>query len=90
MLVKKTIMSGAAALGIAGLVLGTQAWSYIRTGVSNVQNAVQSEVPIAFEIDRARNEVQLLIPEIRRSLHVVAEEQVEVEHLKAEIGRAHV
>ena len=86
MLIKKTIVSGAAALGIAGLVLGTQAWSYIRTGVSNVQNAVQSEVPIAFEIDRARNEVQLLIPEIRRSLHVVAEEQVEVEHLKAALN----
>ena len=50
------------------------------------QNAVQSEVPIAFEIDRARNEVQLLIPEIRRSLHVVAEEQVEVEHLKAALN----
>ncbi len=83
MFVTKTVKAGLATLGIAAVVFGTQAWSYIRTGVSNVQNAVQSEVPIAFEIDRARNEVQLLLPEIRKSLHVVAEEQVEVEHLKA-------
>ncbi len=83
MLIKKTIVTGLAVLGTAGVVFGTQAWSYVRTGVNNVQNAVQSEVPIAFELDRARNEVQLLLPEIRKSLHVVAEEQVEVEHLKA-------
>ena len=83
MFVKKSVKAGLAALGVAGLVFGTQAWSYIRTGVSNVQNAVQAEVPIAFELDRARHEVQQLLPEIRRSLHVVAEEQVEVEHLKA-------
>ncbi len=83
MLVKKSIVTGLAVLGAAGVVFGTQAWSYVRTGVNNVQNAVQAEVPIAFELDRARDEVQLLLPEIRKSLHVVAEEQVEVEHLKA-------
>ena len=83
MFIKKSVKASLAALGLAGMVFGTQAWSYIRTGVSNVQNAVQAEVPIAFELDRARNEVQQLLPEIRKSLHVVAEEQVEVEHLKA-------
>ena len=83
MFIKKSVKASLAALGVAGVIFGTQAWSYIRTGVSNVQNAVQAEVPIAFELDRARNEVQLLLPEIRKSLHVVAEEQVEVEHLKA-------
>lgn len=83
MFVKKSVKASLAVLGVAGVVFGTQAWSYIRTGVNNVQNAVQAEVPIAFELDRARNEVQQLIPEIRKSLHVVAEEQVEVEHLKA-------
>ncbi len=82
MFVTKTVKAGLATLGIAAVVFGTQAWSYIRTGVNNVQNAVQSEVPIAFELDRARNEVQQLLPEIRKSLHVVAEEQVDVEHLK--------
>lgn len=83
MVVKKAVVTGLAVLGAAGVVFGTQAFSYIRTGVSNVQNAVQAEVPIGFELDRARNEVQQLLPEIRKSLHVVAEEQVEVEHLKA-------
>lgn len=83
MFISKSVKMGLAALGVSGVVFGTQAWSYIRTGVSNVQNAVQAEVPIAFELDRARDEVQQLLPEIRKSLHVVAEEQVEVEHLKA-------
>lgn len=86
MFVTKTVKMGLAALGITGVVFGTQAWSYIRTGINNVQNAVQSEVPISFELDRARNEVQQLLPEIRKSLHVVAEENVEVDHLKVALG----
>jgi len=86
MFVTKTVKMGLAALGISGVVFGTQAWSYIRTGINNVQNAVQSEVPISFELDRARNEVQQLLPEIRKSLHVVAEENVEVDHLKVALG----
>lgn len=86
MVLKKTVMTGLTVLGVAGMVFGTQAWSYLRTGVSNVQTAVQSEVPIAFELDRARGEVEQLLPEIRKSLHVVAEEQVEVEHLKSALN----
>lgn len=86
MVVKKAVVTGLTVLGVAGMVFGTQAWSYLRTGVSNVQTAVQSEVPIAFELDRARGEVEQLLPEIRKSLHVVAEEQVEVEHLKSALN----
>ncbi len=82
MFVKKSVKAGLAAAGLAVALFGTQAWSYIQTGFNRVQDAVQSEVPISFELDRARNEVQQLIPVIRKSLHVVAEEQVEVDHLK--------
>jgi len=83
MFVKKSVKAGLAAAGLAIALFGTQAWSYVRTGFNQVQGAIQSEVPISFELDRARNEVQQLLPEIRKSLHVVAEEQVEVDHLKA-------
>ena len=76
MFVKKSVKAGLAAAGLAVALFGTQAWSYVRTGFNQVQGAIQSEVPISFELDRARNEVQLLLPEIRKSLHVVAEEQV--------------
>jgi chromosome segregation ATPase len=49
--------------------------------------AVKAEVPIEFEIERARNLVDHLVPDIRRCMHVIAEQQVEVEHLQQQIAR---
>ena len=76
-------MLGAAAVGT--MIFGTDAVSYMSTGYNEVRDAVRKEVPIEFEIERARHEVEQLVPEIHKSLHVIAEQQVEVENLKETI-----
>ena len=43
-------------------------------------------MPIEFQIDRARTMVRDLEPEIRRSMHVIAKEEVEVEQLDKRIS----
>jgi chromosome segregation ATPase len=53
-----------------------------------VKDSVRSSVPIEFEIDRARKMVKNLIPDIRRNMHVIAKEEVEVERLEGQIERA--
>jgi hypothetical protein len=48
--------------------------SYVRTGANTVRATIKQEVPLEFEIQRARELVEQLAPEIRQSLHVIAEE----------------
>ena len=79
---------GLAASGLVGSFLfGRDATSYLRTGFRNVRNAVKAEVPLEFEMERARNIVEQLIPDIRNCMHVVAEQQVETENQRVEIAQ---
>ena len=52
--------------------------SYIRTSAGYVTDAVQDAVPIEFQVDRARGMIQDLVPEVRKNMHVIAKEEVEV------------
>lgn len=76
--------------GIVGLV-GTLAvakigaWSYIKTGVNTAGDSMRDSVPIEWEIKRARQMIMDLKPEIRNNLHVVAQEEVGVKNLAAQI-----
>lgn len=80
-MIKKIVIGSAIAVALGTFVFGRDAFSYVRTGFHNVRNAVKSEVPIEFEIQRARTMVDQLVPEIRQCMHVIAEQQVDVEHL---------
>lgn len=80
------IKKGLLGLAVAGLlgtfVFGTEAVSYLRAGCRNVKNAVKAEVPIEFEAERAQTLVERLVPDIRQCMHVVAEQQVDLENLQ--------
>ncbi len=73
---------------LGGLVLGKGAWSYLTTGYERASQTVEDSVPLDFQIDRARKMVRDLEPEIRRSMHVIAKEEVEVESLDKRIESA--
>ena len=85
-MLKKLIM-GAAATATAGtLLLGADAFSYLRTFGGNVREAVKSEISVEFELDRIRNEVDNLMPEIRKHMTIVAEQSVDVKDLDRELA----
>lgn len=86
-MVKKIALGTLAVAAVGSFVFGRDAWSIVATGCDNVRDAVRSGVPVEFEISRARKEVEHLTPEIRRSLHVIAEQEVEVQNLRAAIAR---
>ena len=82
---KPTIYGMIALVGLGSFVFGRDVLSYVRTSASSVREAVKSEVPIEFEVQRARDMVENLVPDIRRCMHVIAEQQVDVEALRKEI-----
>lgn len=84
-MVKKALMvvGGAALLPV--FVFGRDALSYLRTAGESVKTAVKAEVPTEFEIQRIHDLLKNLIPDIRQCMHVIAEQQVDIEHLNDDI-----
>lgn len=87
-MVKKVIMVVGGAGLLSVLLFGTDAASYVWTSASKVKDSVRGSVPIEFEIDRAREMVKDLVPDIRRNMHVIAKEEVEIEKLQKQIAVA--
>jgi len=84
-MLKKLFLGTFVAAIACGLLFGTEAASYLTTSCERVVDSVQDTVPIEFQIDRARKMVRDLEPEIRRSMHVIAKEEVEVAELDKRI-----
>ncbi len=87
-MIKKAIFGGGVALILGLLFFGRDAVSYVTTSTGYLKDSVKSSVPVEFEIERARRMVHDLVPEIRRNMHVIAKEEVEVEQLQRQIDDA--
>ena len=84
-MIKKTLLV-VIGLGVTTLVLfGRDAASYVSTTYHRLTSSVQESVPVEFQIDRARQMVRDLEPEIRRSMHVIAKEEVALEQLNQQL-----
>jgi hypothetical protein len=85
-MIKRAILVGTG-LGLTSLVLfGRDAASYVKTSYHRVTCTVQDRVPIDFQIDRAKQMVRDLDPEIRNSMHVIAKEEVALDQLNQQIA----
>ncbi len=89
-MLKKALIGAAALMALGTFVFGRDAISYASTWGKSVRTAVKSEVPLEFEIDRARVEVENLVPDIRDMMHVIASAQVDIEHKAKEVARKNV
>ena len=87
-MLKKLIVTGLIVAVGGGLLMGSNLGSYVSTTYERVSDGVEDSVPLDFQIDRARKLVRDLEPEIRRSMHVIAKEEVEVEALDRRIESA--
>jgi peptidoglycan hydrolase CwlO-like protein len=82
-MLKKTIVVGAAVL-LLGLLFGR---SHVRTAVGMAKEAVKENVPIQFEIKRAREMIRGLVPEIEKNMHRIAREETEVAKLEKQVAK---
>jgi peptidoglycan hydrolase CwlO-like protein len=86
-MLKKTLIGVGTAAALGSLIFGRDVVSYARTAWSATREAVKREVPLEFQVQRARTAVGQLVPAIQKTLKTIAEQQVDIEHLNKEIAR---
>ncbi|HEY4310749.1 MAG TPA: hypothetical protein VGN12_14965 [Pirellulales bacterium] len=85
-MIKKVLLAGIGLSLVGAMFFGRDAFSYFRTTAGRMKDTVRGSVPLDFEIDRARRMVKELVPDIRKNMHVIAKEEVEVEQLRKQIA----
>ncbi len=84
-MVKKVGLVAAAVALLLGLTFGRDAFSYVKTSLGSFRKAVRESVPVDFELGRARQMIKDLDPEIRRNMHLIAKEEVDVQNLRDQL-----
>src|SRR3954470_9581279 len=87
-LVKYGIVTVASAALIGGVVFGTDLKSYLTSGSRILRTSVKDSVPIEFELARAKDLVNDIVPEMQANVRMVAQQEVEIAGLKDEITAA--
>jgi len=85
---KRGLVVAAGVSVIGGLLFGKDAVSYVRSSAKSVQTVVKDSVPIEFELRRARDLLEEIIPEMHANVRLIAQEEVEVAALKADISKS--
>lgn len=70
---------------ITVIVFGRDFASYLITSADVVSDSVREQIPVAFELDRARHMIEALAPQIKKDRYAIAREQVELENLQSRI-----
>lgn len=83
MTAKRLAIASAAGLGLYSF--GDEGISYVSTATRMVSEQVGDQVPISFEIERARTMIGQLTPDIKRNMVVIAQEEVGVDTLRKEV-----
>ena len=77
-----------AALLVGGLAFGKDLISYVHSSARSVRSAVKDAVPIEFDLQRARDMTEQIIPELQANIRLIAQEEVEIANLKEDIEQS--
>jgi chromosome segregation ATPase len=82
-----SLVTGGALL-TGGLIFGNELASYVRSSAHSVRTAVRDNIPMDFEIHRARDLLDEIGPEMHQNVRAIAEQEVEVVTLQRDIGES--
>ena len=85
---KRSVIVVAGLSLVGGLLFGKDVVSYVRSSAKSVQTAVKDSVPIDFELRRARDLLDEIIPEMHANIRLIAQEEVEVAALNVDIAKS--
>ncbi|TWU48943.1 hypothetical protein Poly51_48470 [Rubripirellula tenax] len=82
----KYSLGTAIALFVGGfLLLGANFTSYVRTSARSVQESVKDSVPLEFELRRARDLIEAILPDLQSQVRVIAQEEVAIAALQSDV-----
>ena len=85
---KRSVIVVAGLSLVGGLLFGKDVVSYVRSSAKSVQTAIKDSVPIEFELRRARDLLEDIIPEMHANIRLIAREEVEVAALNVDITKS--
>src|SRR5262245_5642835 len=86
--IQYTVLTTGGAVLVGGLVFGRDLCSYVTTGTRAIQTSVRDTVPVEFELRRAKDLVDDILPEMHANVRLIAQQEVEIENLKTDITRS--
>ena len=84
-MIKVGVLGTAAAVLVGGLIFGRDLASYVRSGGRSFSAAMKDNVPIEFELRRARDLLDDIVPEMQANIRAIAEQEVEIASLRGEV-----
>src|SRR5689334_4433254 len=85
----KTSLISAAAIRVAAGATFARVWlAYISSSARSVHTAVKDSVPVEFQLRRARDLVDDIIPEMHANIRLIAQQEVEIENLHKDIDQS--
>ena len=72
---------------VGGMIFGSDLVSYVRSSFSSISRAVKENIPVEFQIERARVLLADTGPEMDRNVRLMAEEEVDIASLRDDIAR---
>jgi flagellar biosynthesis chaperone FliJ len=83
--VKLSVLS-VGALGLTGgLIFGRDLASYVSSSAHSIRASVKDNVPVEFELGRARDLLDDIIPEMHANVRLIAQQEVEIDNLRRDI-----
>ncbi|MEP3480958.1 MAG: signal peptide-containing protein [Fuerstiella sp.] len=77
---------GMLAVAAAGFfVFGTHLPSYLATSGNAAQQVIRDSVPVEFELKRAKQLIEEILPDLQSQIRMIAQEEVEIASLKKDI-----
>lgn len=87
-LIKVGLLSTAGLVLVGGLVFGRDLCSYASSSGRSIRLAIKDTVPVEFELRRAKDLLDDIIPEMQANVRLIAQQEVEIANLKEDIARA--
>lgn len=75
----------AVGLVVGGILFGGDVFSYAKSSLKLTQETAKESIPIEFELRRAKDLLEEIIPEIHANVQLIATEEVEIANLKNEL-----
>jgi chromosome segregation ATPase len=86
--IKLVVLTAAATLIVGGILFGRDVFSYISTSARSVRMAMEESVPVEFQLRRAKDLVNDIVPEMHANVRLIAAQEVEIAALRADIEQS--